>query len=722
MTIRIVSPKEAERLLALGARRMTEEEEKELLRDLDLMARRGKWLKSGGSAYDPRSLADSIRTTRARRRLEEFERQSRARAKAEMEEARKNQELIEKGLHPIYSRVPGVVDFKVEGGWVWKRYYLAGGRWTDWERVSVYDGTTPYYVIPGKGMYTLPQVMSMAEIGTLSVNDLLSLPPEVQAAIVKRGFLNLMGMNEDIKKLLLETYDPETKKAVEDEVRKMMENTGGITIEVLQDLIRKARAGQLTEAEKRTLENILKELGAPEAYKALVNSGPTFEEFLHSGIRQVTWIEQTLNALERLATYGPLPQLSQWAEKMLMNVTGGKQLGELIIEGINNLKVVLGLEPLKTEDREKMEEILKLAGLARYAELVGGITGGIIGGVATKGMGLLPRLAGMAGGAMLGSQLTETISWAANSVASQAAKALESMELQKKLGDDRAFDTVRSYLMKVGESIDTLRTAYYAGMTDVAYNALKDAFSMLTEAKGYLVANREKFVDSKTYDELEALIANYESTLYQYQAILRKKDPTLPAIVGMVSGTRTATQLMSNLSEIKERNPVVGWDDLNIMGAYLSGQKALSDTISFIKANSYTTGATSLGTGYNLIPSFPMDKVDRIELMKEITKKKGKESLEVDVSSPKIYQAPYYQYNYYKAVQNDWINSKLMNKIYAIMPDWIKSILTMTPKFYERGKKRGYWYPYEMLSLVVAMLVTGVNFDGVKYLLDRYSR
>ncbi|MEM2377958.1 MAG: hypothetical protein QXV05_05480, partial [Candidatus Korarchaeum sp.] len=129
------------------------------------------------------------------------------------------------------------------------------------------------------------------------------------------------------------------------------------------------------------------------------------------------------------------------------------------------------------------------------------------------------------------------------------------------------------------------------------------------------------------------------------------------------------------------------------------------------------TGGTGLTTAF----AYPLPNGSRVDTIRKLVTPSRRQVDEVTVKHYNTYLQPSKDPYYYQAVLTDWTNLGLTRSITAILPDWIKSILLKAPSFYKAGKERGYWYPYEMLALVIIMLLLGSDFTSVLSLFSRLS-
>jgi hypothetical protein len=720
--------------------------EEEWLKYVKEKAEKGGWIKINGGYVQASALLDQITY---QRNLEAAERVSRERMKTwrrEQQEAKRNEELIKKGLHPIYSRVPGVKDFKIEDGIVYERYYLSGGSWTNWKPVKKIPAGVEYYTLPGKGIFTLPEVMAMAQIGTLSARDLLNLPGNVVAEIVKRGYKNLMGMNPDLWKQLKETYAPEDLHLLMEKVKDENTNLQNLLQEVMEYLHKKQQAGDITAEDRELLNELAKRLlnprglleffGIKDAHLYAHNlAGTQSASPEHQGLWG--WIQNAANWVQ-----GAANSFDQWIASTL-NV---KQPVDYLTDGINKLLTALGLQPLKSQDREYLEDIAHIAGIATYSELVTSIIGTIIGwklagmaaGAAEK---VLPETLGYLGateipkainpllikgagalfGGMAGTQIGESISWMALSVHNQAQSMIKALDQQESIAKDRTYEQVRSKLIAVGDYLDLIKSSMYAKDWNTMASAVSEAKGILNEAKGYMQAHAEELKSIGVYDELEALINNYVSMIDGFVAVANSKGTHLPALLTAANSARATAIAAGNAADLKENNPYIDWSDLSIVAQYLNWLDAVNHGRLVTAAASNVIDKATLGTGKGIVSTLPMSHSDRVELVRHVSRTKGKETHEMKTKYRKTYVAPTTDYSYYKALMSDWHAMGLYSKPLAILPDWVKSVVTMSYKFYQDGKRRGYWLPYELLGLIVLMLLTGMDLRGLMYLFDKYG-
>jgi hypothetical protein len=720
--------------------------EEEWLRYVKEKAAKGGWIKTDGGYVQASALLDQISYQRS---LEEMERIRRKRLETwreEQEEAMRNEELIRKGLHPIYSRVPGVKDFKIENGIVYERYYLKGGAWTDWRPVKIIPANVEYFVIPGKGLFTLPEIMSMAEIGTLSARDLLNLPGKVVAEIVKRGYKNLMGMNEELWKRLQETYAPEDVRILMEKVKNENANLKEIVQEVMEYIHKKRLSGDLTPEDRELLNELAKRLlnphglleffGIKDAHLYSHNlAGTQSASSEHQGIWG--WIQSIANWVQ-----GAANSFDQW----VASTFNLKQPVDYLTDGINKLLTVFGLQPLKSQDRQYLEEIAHLAGIGTYSELITSIIGTIIGwkiaglaaGAAAKVFPetlaylgateipkainpLLIKAAGAIAGGVAGAQVGEALSWMALSVRNQALSMLKALDQQESIAKDRNYEIVRSKLIAVGDYIDLIKSAMYTKDWNAMASAVSEAKGILNDAKGYLQAHAEELRSLGVYDELESLINNYASMIDGFVSLADGKGAHLSALLTAANSARVTTIAAGNAADLKENNTYIDWSNLDIVTQYLNFLDAVNHGRMVTAAASNVIDKATLGTGKGIVHTLPMSHSDRIELLREITKTKGRETHEVRVKHRKTYVAPTSDYSYYKALISDWHAMGLYSKPLAVLPDWIKSVVAMSYKFYKNGKERGYWLPHELESLIVLMLLTGLDLRGLMYLFDKYG-
>jgi hypothetical protein len=720
--------------------------QEEWLKYVKKKAKQGGWIKTDGGYVQASALLDQISYQRS---LEETERIRRKRLETwrkEQEEARRNEELIRRGLHPIYSRVPGVKDFKVENGVVYERYYLSGGAWTDWRPVKIIPAGTEYYILPGKGIFTLPEIMSMAQIGTLSARDLLNLPGKVVAEIVKRGYKNLMGMNPDLWKQLQETYAPEEVHLLMEKVKNENANLKEIVQEVMEYIHKKKLTGDLTPEDRELLNELAKRLlnphglleffGIKDAHLYAHNlAGTQSTDPEHQGIWG--WIQSIANWVQ-----GAANSFDQWVASTF-NV---KQPIDYLTDGINKLLTAFGLEPLKSQDRQYLEEIAHLAGIGTYSELITTIIGSIIGwkiagmaaGAAAKVFPetlaylgateipkainpLLIKAGGAIAGGIAGAQVGESLSWMALSVRNQALSMLRALDQQEAIAKDRNYEQVRSKIIAVGDYIDLIKSALYAKDWNTMASAVSEAKGILNEAKGYLQAHAEELRSLGVYDELEALINDYVSMIDGFVSLADGKGAHLSALLTAANSARTTSIAAGNAADLKENYPYIDWSNLNIVAQYLNWLDAINHGRLVTAAASNVVDKSTLGTGKGIVHTLPMSHADRIELVRKVTRTKEKETHEIRPKYRKTYVAPTTDYSYYKALISDWHRMGLYTKILAVLPDWIKSVITMSYKFYEAGKRRGYWLPHELLGLIVLMLLTGLDLRGLMYLFEKYG-
>jgi hypothetical protein len=709
-------------------------------------AKKGGWIKTNGGYVQASALLSQISYQRNLENMERIRRKRLETWRQEQEEAARNEELIRKGLHPIYSRVPGVKDYKVENGVIYERYYLSGGAWSDWKPVKHVVPGVEYYVLPGKGIFSLPEIMSMAEIGTLSARDLLNLPGNVVAEIVKRGYKNLMGMNPDLWKQLQETYAPEDLHLLMEKVKNENTNLKQVFQEVVEYLAKKQQAGDLSPEDRALLNELAKRLlnpqglleffGVKDAHLYAHNlAGTQMTDPQGQGIWN--WIQGISNWVQ-----GAANSFDQWVASTL-NL---KQPVDYLVDGVNKLLTAFGLQPLKSQDRKYLEDVAHIAGIATYSELVTSIIGTIIGwklgSIAAGAFGkVLPETLGYLGsteipkminpillkaggalfGGMAGAQIGESLSWMALSVHNQAQSMIRALDQQENITKDRNYEQVRSKLIAVGDYLDLIKSSMYAKDWNTMASAVSEAKGIINEAKGYLQAHAEEMRQLGIYDELEALINDYSSMIDGFVAVANSEGAHLPAILTAANSARVASIAASNASDLKEGNPYIDWSNLDIVAQYLNWLDAVNHGRLVAAAASNVIDKATLGTGKGVVQTLPIPHADRIELLREISKTRGKETHEIRPKYKKTYVAPTSDYSYYKALISDWHAMGLYSKPLAILPDWIKSVVAMSYKFYWSGKKRGYWLPHELLSLIVLMLLTGMDLRGLMYLFDKYG-
>jgi hypothetical protein len=720
--------------------------EQEWLDYLKYKAKKGGWIKADSGYIQASALLDQISYNKSLEHMMKIREKRRKIAEREREEARRNEELIRKGLHPIYSRVPGVKDFKVEDGIVYERYYLSGGAWTDWKPVKTIIGGEEYYTIPGKGVFTLPEIMAMAQIGTLSARDLLLLPGKVVAEIVKRGYKNIMGMNEELWKTLQETYAPEYLKILMDKVKNENTNLGELFQEVMEYLSKKQQMGDLSPEDRELLNELAKRLlnphglleffGVKDAHLYAHNLAGT-QSTNPEGQGIWSWIQSVANWVQ-----GAANSFDQWMASTL-NL---KQPIDYLADGINKVLTAFGLEPLKSQDREYLEQIAHIAGIGTYSELITSIIGTIVGwklaGMAAGAVGkVLPETLGYLGateipkainpllikaggaliGGMTGAQIGESLSWMALSVHNQAISMLKALDTQESIAKDRSYEQVRSKLIAVGDYLDLIKSAMYTKDWNTMASAVSEAKGIINEAKGYLQAHAEELRSLGIYDELESLLNTYSSMIDGFVAVADSKGAHLPALLTAANSARVTSIAAGNAADLKENNPYIDWSNLDVVAQYLNWLDAVNHGRIVAAAAGNVINKATLGTGKGVVHTLPMSHSDRIELVRQVSRTRGKESHEVRPKYRKTYVAPTTDYSYYKALMSDWHAMRLYTKPLAILPDWIKSVVTMSYKFYENGKKRGYWLPHELLSLIVLMLLTGMDLRGLMYLFEKYG-
>ena len=720
--------------------------EDEWLKYVKSKADKGGWIKVDGGYVQASALLSQISYQKSLETAERIRRKRLETWREEQEEARRNEELIKKGLHPIYSRVPGVKDFKVENGIIYERYYLSGGVWSDWKPVKRVAPGVEYYVLPGKGIFSLPEIMSMAEIGTLSVQDLLSLPGKVVAEIVKRGYKNIMGMNPDLWKRLKETYAPEDISLLMEKIKDENANLAELFQQVMEYLYKKQQLGDLTAEDRELLNELAKRLlnpnglleffGVKDAHLYAHNlAGTQMTDPQGQGIWN--WIQSVGNWVQGVAN-----SFDQWVASTL-NL---KQPVDYLIDGINKILTVFGLQPLKSQDRQYLEEIAHLAGIATYSELVTSIIGAALGwkiaGMAAGAVGkVLPETLGYlgsteipkainplmvkAGGALFGgiagSQIGESLSWVAMGVRNQAQSMLRALDQQESIAKSRNYEQIRSKLIAVGDYLDLIKSSLYTKDWNTMASAVSEAKGILNDARGYLQAHAEEMRSLGVYDELESLMNTYLSMIDGFVSVANSQGAHLQALLTAANSARVASIAVGNAADLKENNPYIDWSNLDIVAQYLNWLDAVNHGRLAIAAASNVIDKATLGTGKGVVHTLPMPHSDRVELLRKVSRTKGKETHEVKPKYKKTYVAPSVDYSYYKALISDWHAMGLYSKPLAILPDWIKSVVTMSYKFYWNGKKRGYWLPHELLSLIVLMLLTGMDLRGLMYLFDKYG-
>jgi hypothetical protein len=720
--------------------------EDEWLNYVKSKAKKGGWIKTDGGYVQASALLDQISYQRSLEHTERIRKKRLETWRREQEEARKNEELIKKGLHPIYSRVPGVKEFKVEDGVVYERDYLSGGAWTDWKPVKTIPGGVDYYILPGKGIYTLPEIISMAQIGTLSAKDLLNLPGNVVAEIIRRGYKNLMGMNEELWKALQETYTPEDVHVLLEKVKNENTNLKELFQQVVEYLSKKQQGGDLSPEDRELLNELAKKLlnprglleffGVKDAQQYASNLAGT-QSADPEGQGIWSWIQSIGNWVQ-----GAANSFDQW----VASTFNLKQPVDYLTDGINKLLTAFGLEPLKSQDRQYLEEIAHIAGIGTYSELVtsiiGAITGWKLAGMAAGGIGrVLPETLGYlgsteipkainpllikAGGALVGglagAQVGESLSWMALSVHNQAQSMIRALDQQENITKDRNYEQVRSKIIAVGDYLDLIKSSMYAKDWNTMTSAVSEAKGIINEARGYLQAHAEEMKQLGIYDELEALINDYSSMIDGFVAVANSEGAHLPALLTAANSARLTAIAAGNAADIKEENTYIDWSNLDLVAQYLNWLDAVNHGRIVTAAASNVIDKATLGTGKGIVQTLPMPHADRIELIRQVSKTRGKETHEVRPKRRKTYVAPTTDYSYYKALISDWHAMGLYSKPLAILPDWIKSIVTMSYKFYWSGKRRGYWLPHELLSLIVLMLLTGMDLRGLMYLFDKYG-
>jgi len=444
--------------------------------------------------------------------------------------------------------------------------------------------------------------------------------------------------------------------------------------------------------------------------------------------------------------------LKNWVEgaansfdNWIANTLNVKQPVDYLLDTINTALTVFGLQPLESQDREYLEKIAHLAGIATYSELItsiiGAITGWKLAGMAAGGVAKIapevvgyigaaqiPRitnptwvkLAGAGAGLVAGAQVGESLSWMALNVRNQAQSMIKAMDTQENIAKDRNYDSVRSKMIAIGEYIDLIKSAYYQKDWNTMASALSEANGMLNEALAYIERYKSEFNSLGVYDELKAMVDSYRSVLQGYVSLAEGKGASLPALTTAANSTRLSSLAISNALGIKEERPYASWDDLEMIRAYLNYVDAVNHGRTVLASASSTIEADTMGTGTTVVPTLPMPHSDRIELLRTLSTTREKESYAVKPKNVGVYVAPTKDYSYYKALLSDWSTMGLTKRHLMIIPDWIKSIVNMAPKFYNAGKERGYWYPYEMLALVILMLLTGMDLNGLIYLFNKY--
>lgn len=744
VTYKLIPKSEAERLLRQGlARPMTEKEAGEFKQYLKRKAQYGEWLKVGTAVIDPKSLLDQIHSAEARAKLEEFERKSRARAKREYVEALKNQELIEKGLHPIYSRVPGKVEFKVEDGKIWRRHWLSGGQWSPWEVVKPVVAGQEYVVIPGKGVFSQAEVFTMARNGTLSVAELGFLPANWIATIVKEGWLNLMGMNEKIYNELVKVFDPSEQKEAIKQVEEVLSKGVAVAIEYVRGLALKAKYGTLTEKERMVMNELAKRLSDPSVLNEFFKGVRADTSTINAAYQYVDPRLDITNRGSWVDLMAKLGDVGESVDNWIATTFNVKQPVQYLIDGINSLRVALGLEKLPYEDEERLRMISSIAGIGSYSETIGSILGAITGYYvlgrlpaiiskvgplsklmeSTLNINAASKLSGVTGalmGAAMGGQLLEPVSWNAIAVKNQVENYLYSKMMQENIENSRAWQRMQSLSIQVSDMIDIIKAAYYNGEYGAAVQTLSNAASTLRIMEEEMRAYQNELIEAKAYHTAETVLNSLRSQLQMWGALIKSKDPSLAALINSVSQGKAAVEIASEIVRLKEENPVPDWKDVRTLMTYLGYMQALKSTIQALDTDKAVLDRSTIGPGNIIAYSFPMDIMDRLQLNR-ILKPKGsqRELIEMDVESPKTYVAPYYDRKYYNTLTDAFISLGLYKTNLSYVPDWIKSIILMIPKFYKSGKERGYWYPYEMLGLVILMLLLGTDFSNVLHLLGK---
>jgi hypothetical protein len=252
-------------------------------------------------------------------------------------------------------------------------------------------------------------------------------------------------------------------------------------------------------------------------------------------------------------------------------------------------------------------------------------------------------------------------------------------------------------------------------------SAVSEAKGIINEAKGYLQAHAEELRSLGVYDELESLLNTYSSMIDGFVAVADSKGAHLPALLTATNSARVTSIAAGNAADLRENNPYIDWSNLDVVAQYLNWLDAVNHGRIVTAAASNVINKATLGTGKGVVHTLPMSHSDRIELVRQVSRTRGKESHEVRPKYKKTYVAPTTDYSYYKALMSDWHAMGLYSKPLAVLPDWIKSVVNMSYKFYENGKKRGYWYPNELLGLIVLMLLTGMDLRGLMYLFDKYG-
>lgn len=743
VTYQLIPKSEAERMLREGlARPMTKEEAERF--ESYLKKQGDNWIRVGTGYVQASALLSQVQSQRARKELEEFERKSRERARKEMEEALKNQELIEKGLHPIYSRVQGKMDFKVENGYIWRRYWLAGGQWGPWEKVKPYIEGAEYTQIPGKGIFSLNEVLQMAKNGTLNTVELLSLPSDWIATIVKNGFLNIMGMTPELKKALLETYDPDEQEKAVQQFQVESENLRNLIYDALKYLNVIARGGQLSDEERMALMRIAEQLGDPTL------------------IPQVWQGMDVLSVLRRLpypttpgATVGDALDFWNWltsgigsvanaVDQWIANTFNVRQPLDYLVDGVNKLLTVFGFKELTEKDEEWLRDVASLAGIGSYSQTIGSLIGMALGyGLLGKAPTLLSRLgilgkeamnpavyntvsglsriSGALIGGAIGGQLAEPLSWNAISTKTQATNMLKAIETEKSLQKDREWDEIRTLSMNYDTTIDALRTAYYAGDYRTAVQLLGNAVTVIRQMEETLAQHREHYTELGVYDTLRTMVETYKTVVEGYKATIRGKDPSLAALLNSIAVTRLAAETHEAIDRFRNEHKYIDIEDPELMRAYLTYIDAMKYYPLTLQIDRQIVDTATGGTGLTTAFAYPLPNGSRVDTIRKLVTPSRRQVDEVTVKHYNTYLQPSKDPYYYQAVLTDWTNLGLSRPITAILPDWIKSILLKAPSFYKAGKERGYWYPYEMLALVIIMLLLGSDFTSVLSLFSRLS-
>lgn len=311
----------------------------------------------------------------------------------------------------------------------------------------------------------------------------------------------------------------------------------------------------------------------------------------------------------------------------------------------------------------------------------------------------------------MGGQLLEPVSWNAIAVKNQVENYLYSKTVQENIENDRVWGRMQSLSIQAGDLIDVVKAAFYNGEYKAAVGALSSAYTVLRTMEEEMKANKEHLTEIKALHTVETVLNSLKSQAQMWGALVKGKDPSLATLVNSLIQGKAATEIMSEINKLKEDNPVPDWKDVRTLLAYTSYMQALKSTVQALDTDRIVLDKSTLGPEDIIAYMFPLDMMERLKIQRILKPtSEQKELMEMDVESPKTYVAPYYDRKYYTQLQSAWFASPLFNTELSFVPDWIKSILLMTPKFYKSGKERGYWYPYEMLGLVILMLLLGLDF------------